>query len=345
MPTGKQIFAQINTRGKLAPKLARQAFPMIDVLFNTDYSERKGDVLIFDALLKPNLKPDTDTDCSEIEFECIGSRQFELKLDRNWNYGARFSNCRVSTIWARLGNDYKNGRGTTAAVLEEFREDVMIEKMKIEVKAGIEKIYKHAETIEKDITIDGKNIVNIIQGVNEATNNVSLKNEDIADTAWIMLLKKSIGQKIGDLRTGCCDYINGLIPKNSTAPFNFLTVIMPESLMGDYDYIIYPKKFAFYGHQCRWSEFFQGENGLKTWTLFGMLGRWGFDFINMQPDDVKQLGQKGKFVSSGTPEEPVEDEETLSVEPIQQMEEETPKKKVGRPPKIKEMDSLDEAIE
>lgn len=296
---GKNILANINARAGLAPDLVRNNFAMLNELFNTKYQDWIGDTLTFDNLIIPDLTADTDKDddCGEFEFECPESNQFTLTLDHTWHQGWKYSACRINKVYARIRMDYDNG----TKPLFRFQKEIMLKKMKAEINEGIKKITANAGTVNKDITIDGTNIVNIIQAVNEAINNMQTKNEEIALEEYNLLISTSVAQKLGDLRTGCCDYINGLIPVNSTAPFSVRTYVMPDSMMNGNDYIIYIKNFAFYGHQCEWAEWEAGVNKLKGWLLFMISSKWGFNYVNARPELVTQLGQKGKFVKAATP--------------------------------------------
>lgn len=323
---GKNILATINARAGLVPDLTRANFPMLNELFNTEYSDWKGDKLTFDNLIIPDPVPDTNKgdDCGEFEFECPESDQFTLELDRTWHQGWKYSACRINVVYANIRKDYKNG----IRPLLRFEKEIMLKKYKIEIKEGIKKIESNEGTIKKDIAIDGTNIVNIVQAVNEVINNMQTANEDIALNEYNLLISTSVAQKLGDLRAGCCDYINGLIPSSSTAPFTVRTYVMPDSMMNGNDYIIYPKKFAFYGHQCEWAEWEKGVNKLKGWLLFMIESKWGFNFVNARKDIVKQLAQKGKFTKATTPPPSGGEDQVV--------------KKVGRPKKV---DVVEEALE
>lgn len=291
---GRNLYKTLHQHMGFSPEIATAILPL-DFLFNMEYTDVRGDKFYFANLETIPVGDGTEAidPCGGRTMECVGSTQIELTLNRHWNKMYKFNDCRIDAL-----NRLTTGRAVDTLMHFKVKQDELY--LIQEAKIGIQNIVGTAGVTEEDVEIDGVDVLNEVSALNQIVSELEAANEYVLRSAYTLLISRTLANKIADLKSGCCDFLNGKISPEVHASVDvgrFLSV--PDSWLKvgaeQYDYVIYIKQFAPYMFQCAINEFAPMTNEHLGFIAYHVEKTWDVNYKNFQPQLVSKLGYKGKI--------------------------------------------------
>jgi hypothetical protein len=290
MPNGKDFAKVLHEHVAMTPELAKIAYPL-DRLFNMNYTNVSGDTVYFEGVTIADVGDGTRVGgaCDGSQIECVDSTRVTMTIDREFDKLYKFDNCRVDHLQTLTTQGAVDVLSTSQAKVDR-------KHLFASAKFGVNKRLLPALT---PLAVDG---LNIVEKMNAAILKLQIDNPEVDQYEYVILATHTTANLLGNLKSGCCDFVSGLVPNAEAKPPIAVqdVVIVPDVFLNEggtqYEFAIYIKAYVPYFLRCAMSEWHEMTNEFRGYIGYTFKQRWDVQADNFEPDTVTEIGYKCTFV-------------------------------------------------